>query len=295
MFEISQLRCFIAVAEELHFSRAAERLNMTQPPLSRQIQLLEHNVGVQLLDRSSRVVRLTAAGKAFLPEALRIIRLADEAGLMARRVAKGEQGSLAIGFTSASGYTLLPEVVRRLRERTPELALTLKELVSTAQVEALDAGQLDLGLMRPLALHGELVSLPIATEALLLAIPSSEANQWPEAPTLACLHRRPFIMYSPHEARPFYQMLTSRFEREGVVPDVVEHIGQVHTMLALVSAGIGAALVSEACARLQFDGVVLRRMATEPVSTVCTYRRDNDNPILQLFINEVLPGFPGAR
>lgn len=295
MFEISQLRCFVAVAEELHFSRAAERLNMTQPPLSRQIQLLEHNVGVLLLDRSSRVVRLTAAGKAFLPEAARILRLSEEAGLMARRVARGEQGSLAIGFTSASGYTLLPEVVRRLRERTPGLALTLKELVSTAQVEALDAGQLDLGLMRPLALHGELVSLPIATEGLMLAIPSHEADDWPDAPTLACLHRKPFIMYSPYEARPFYQMLSARFEREGVAPDVVEHIGQVHTMLALVSAGIGAALVSEACVRLQFDGVVLRRMATEPVSTVCTYRRDNENPILQVFIREILPGFPGAN
>jgi DNA-binding transcriptional LysR family regulator len=189
----------------------------------------------------------------------------------------------------------LPEVVRRLRERTPALALTLKELVSTAQVEALDAGQLDMALMRPLALHGELVSLPIATEDLLLAIPANEADSWPEAPTLACLHRRPFVMYSPHEARPFYQMLTARFEREAVAPDVVEHIGQVHTMLALVSAGIGAALVSEACARLQFDGVVLRKMKTEPVSTVCTYRRDNENPILQLFIKEILPAFPGAR
>ena len=102
MFEISQLRCFIAVAEELHFSRAAERLNMTQPPLSRQIQLLEHNVGVQLLDRSSRVVRLTAAGKAFLPEALRIIRLADEAGLMARRVAKGCASALMNAPSSCS-------------------------------------------------------------------------------------------------------------------------------------------------------------------------------------------------
>src|SRR6185369_17984088 len=132
-------------------------------------------------------------------------------------------------------------------------------------------------------------------EGMLLAIPEREADTWPEEPTLADLHRRPFIMYSPHEARPFYQMLTGRFEREGVVPDVVEHIGQVHTMLALVSAGIGAALVSEACARLQFDGVVLRKMKTEPVSTVCTYRRDNENPILQLFINEILPTFPGAR
>ncbi|MBY0243554.1 MAG: LysR family transcriptional regulator [Burkholderiaceae bacterium] len=295
MFEISQLRCFVAVAEELHFGRAAERLNMTQPPLSRQIQLLEHSVGVVLLGRSSRVVKLTAAGKAFLPEAARILRLADEAGLLARRVAKGEQGNLAIGFTSASGYTLLPEVVRRLRARTPELALTLKELVSTAQVEALNAGQLDLALMRPMVLHSELVSLPIATEDMVLAIPQQQAGTWPAAPTLACLHQRPFIMYSPHEARPFFQMLSSRFERAGVVPDVVEHIGQVHTMLALVSASIGVALVPEACMRLHFDGIVFRRMDTEPVSTVCTYRRDNDNPILQLFVQEILPCFPGAH
>ena len=291
MFEISQLRCFVAVAEELHFSRAAERLNMTQPPLSRQIQLLEHHVGAQLLDRSSRVVRLTAAGKAFLPEAARILRLSEEAGLMARRVARGEQGSLAIGFTSASGYTLLPAVVRRLRERTPGIALTLKELVSTSQVEALNAGQLDMGLMRPYTLQSDLVSLPIMTEGMLLAVPAGDAHTWPEQPTLACLHHRAFIMYSPYEARPFYQMLTARFEREGVMPDVVEHIGQVHTMLAMVSAGVGAALVSEACARVQFDGIVFRRMDTEPVSTVCTYRRDNENPILQLFIRDILPTF----
>ncbi|KQQ32334.1 LysR family transcriptional regulator [Duganella sp. Leaf126] len=291
MFEISQLRCFVAVAEELHFSRAALRLNMTQPPLSRQIQLLEHSVGAQLLDRSSRVVRLTAAGKAFLPEAARILRLSEEAGLMARRVAKGEQGSLAIGFTSASGYTLLPEVVRRLRQRTPSIALTLKELVSTAQVEALNAGQLDLGLMRAHTVQSELLSLPIRTEGLLLAVPQAEADSWPQQPTLACLHQRHFIMYSPYEARPFYQMLSARFEQEGVAPDVVEHIGQVHTMLALVSAGLGAALVSESCARLQFDGIVFRRMQTEPVSTVCTFRRDNDNPILQMFIRDILPTF----
>lgn len=295
MFEISQLRCFVAVAEELHFSRAAERLNMTQPPLSRQIQLLEHNVGAQLLDRSSRVVRLTAAGKAFLPEAARILRLSEEAGLMARRVARGEQGSLAIGFTSASGYTLLPEVVRRLRERTPSIALTLKELVSTSQVEALNAGQLDMALMRSHVLQSDLISLPIKTEGMLLAVPEGEADTWPEQPTLACLHQRHFIMYSPYEARPFYQMLSARFEREGVVPDVVEHIGQVHTMLALVSAGIGAALVSEACARLQFDGIVYRRIDTEPVNTVCTYRRNNENPILQLFIREILPTFQARR
>jgi DNA-binding transcriptional LysR family regulator len=196
---------------------------------------------------------------------------------------------LAIGFTSASGYSLLPEVVRRLRERAPGIALTLKELVSTAQVEALDAGQLDLGLMRPHGMHGEMESVVVAREGLMLAIPEREAGQWPLEPTLACLHRKPFVMYSPYEARPFYQLLSARFDREGVVPDIVEYIGQVHAMLALVNAGLGAALIAESARRLQFDGIVLRRIATEPVETVCAYRRDNDNPILQLFKREILP------
>lgn len=291
MFEISQLRCFVAVAEELHFSRAAERLNMTQPPLSRQIRLLEHHVGVQLLERNSRTVRLTAAGKAFFPEAARILRIAEEAAFTARRAARGEQGSIAIGFTSASGYSLLPEVVRRLRERAPGVSLTLKELVSTVQVEALNAGELDLGLMRPHTLGGELESRPIATEALMLAIPAGEADTWPLQPTLADLHGRPFVMYSPYDARPFHQMLSERFARAGVVPDIVEHIGQVHTMLALVRAGIGAALIAEGAACLKFDGIVMRTMATEPVQMVCTYRRDNENPVLDLFLRDVLPTF----
>jgi DNA-binding transcriptional LysR family regulator len=291
MFEISQLRCFVAVAEELHFSRAAERLNMTQPPLSRQIRLLEHHVGTALLERNSRSVHLTAAGRAFLPEAVRILRMAEEATFAVQRVAKGERGSLAIGFTSASGYSLLPEIVSRLRERCPGVTLNLKELVSTDQVEALNAGELDLGLMRPHTVNSELESLPLLTEPLMLAIHEREADQWPLQPTLASLHDRPFVMYSPYEARPFYVMLSERFARAGVVPDIVEHIGQVHTMLALVRAGVGAALIAEGAARLKFDGIVMRKMETEPVRMVCTYRHDNDNPVLSLFLRDVLPSF----
>ncbi len=291
MFELSQLRCFVAVAEELHFSRAAERLNMTQPPLSRQIRLLEHSVGVPLLERTSRSVMLTAAGKAFLPEATRILRLSQEAAVKARRTASGEQGTLSIGFSSASGYSLLPAVVRALRQCCPGVALTLKELVSTAQVEALNAGEIDIGLMRPHSFNSELESVLMVTESLMLAILESDAHTWPEAPTLQCLHGRPFVMYSPYEARPFYHMLSERFAKAGVVPDIVEYIGQVHTMLALVGAGMGAALIAEGAGRLKFEGIVLRKVTTEPVHLVGAYRRDNDNPVLHLVREHVLPTF----
>jgi DNA-binding transcriptional LysR family regulator len=294
MFEISQIRCFVAVAEELHFSRAAERLNMTQPPLSRQIRLLEHHVGTQLLERTSRSVRLTAAGKAFFPDAARILRMAEEAASTARRVAKGEKGSLAVGFTAASGYGLLPEMVRRLRVRSPGISLTLKELVSSAQLEALDSGQLDLGLLRPHAEHGELETVSLARETLVLAIPEGEAGAWTDHPTVASLSRKPFLMYSPYEAYYFYQLLHGLFDRAGVMPEIVEYVGQIHTMLALVHSGIGVALIPEAATRLHFEGIVLRRMETEPVQpveTVCSYRRDNDNPILDIFKRDILNEF----
>src|SRR5690242_13633333 len=137
MFEFSQLRCFVAVGEELHFGRAAQRLNMTQPPLSRQIQSLERILGVVLLERTSRSVRLTAAGRAFLIESQRILRLANSAALTTRRIASGTAGRVAIGFTAASGYSFLPSLVKLARTQLPDVDLTLRELVSGDQVEAL--------------------------------------------------------------------------------------------------------------------------------------------------------------
>src|SRR5215471_1711622 len=230
MFEISQLRCFVAVGEELHFWRAAERLHMTQPPLSRQIRLLEHQVGTPLLERTNRVVRFTAAGKAFFPEAARILRLADEAATTARRIAKGEKGSIAIGFTAAFGYGLLPELVRRLHQRAPKISLTLKEMVTSEQLEALDAGHLDVGLMRPHGPHGGLETVLLGREALMLAIPQRDESKWPKRPTLSCLHGKRYIAYSPYEAGYFYQLVQGCLERERIEPDVVDYVPQIHTM-----------------------------------------------------------------
>ncbi len=291
MFEISQLRCFVAVGETLHFGRAAERLNMTQPPLSRQIRLLEHQVGTPLLARTNRMVRFTVAGRAFFPQAARILRLADEAAATARRVATGERGSIAIGFTAAFGYGLLPEMVRRLHQRAPEISLTLKEMVTSAQIEALESGQLDIGLMRPHAPQGDLETVLLGRESLMLAIPRGEAARWPRRPTLACLEGKPLIAYAPYEANYFYQLVHACLERDGVTPRIVDHVPQIHTMLALVGSGIGAALTPETATRLRFEGVLLRRVQMNPprpVEMVYACRRDNDNPILQVFRRDVL-------
>ncbi|AOJ70380.1 MULTISPECIES: LysR substrate-binding domain-containing protein [Burkholderia] len=281
MFELSQLRCFVAVAEELHFGRAAERLHMTQPPLSRQVRLLEHQIGTELLERTSRSVKLTAAGRGFLPDAARILRLADEAAATARRVATGAAGTLAIGFTASVGYGLLPSLVSAVRAASPDVRLTLKEMVSGAQLEALDARLIDVGLLRPPVEHGELVSIPCVREALVLALPEAVADAWPKRPALRDCEGKPFLMYSPYEARYFHQLVSGLLERAEVLPDIVEYVSQIHSMLALVRAGIGAALIPAAASMLHFEGVVYRPVRTtpaKPVELTLAYRKDNDNP-----------------
>ena len=298
MFELSQLRCFVAVGEELHFRRAAERLNMTQPPLSRQVRLLEHQVGTPLLERSSRVVRFTAAGRAFFPEAVRILRLAEEAATSARRIAKAEGGSIAVGFTASVGYGLLPDIVRRLHRRVPSLSLTLKEMVTGAQIEALAAGRLDVGLLRPHAPHGALESALLGRDALMLAVPRAEARKWPQRPKLSSLQGRRLISYSPYEASYFYQLVHGHLARAHVTPEIVDYVPQIHTMLALVDSGIGVALIPETASRLHFEGVALRRMETtpsRPVEMFVSWRKDNDNPILDVFRAEVKEALKGHR
>jgi DNA-binding transcriptional LysR family regulator len=148
MFDLSQLRCFVAVAEELHFGRAAQRLNMTQPPLSRQVKLLEHIIGATLLERTSRSVRLTPSGRSFLPEAKRILKMAESAAEVARRIAHGKVGSIKIGYTAVTAYSFLPRLVTACRAQFPEIDLSLKEMVSGDQIEALATGQIDIALLR---------------------------------------------------------------------------------------------------------------------------------------------------
>jgi DNA-binding transcriptional LysR family regulator len=282
MFELSQLRCFVAVAEELHFGRAAKRLHMTQPPLSRQVRLLEHQMGIDLLRRNNRVVQLTAAGRSFLPDAARILRMAEEAAVSARRMALGTEGALAIGFTATIGYGKLPALVSAVRAVSPDVRLMLKEMVSSAQLEALDGHQIDLGLVRPNVEHSELIALPCARESLMLAIPESTEAQWPTEPTLKDCDGRSLLMYSPYEARYFHQLVTNLLDRKGVQPNIVEYVSQIHSMLALVRAGIGAALIPATASMLQFPGVIYRPVATlpaKPVELLFTYRKDNDNPV----------------
>lgn len=256
--ELHQLRCFVAVAEELHFGRAAQRLNMTQPPLSRQIQLLEHALGAALFARSSRSVRLSAAGAAFLPDARRLLRLADTAAQHARRIAGGQAGRLRIGFTAASAYRFLPDLITALRARLPEVDLVLQEMVSGAQTEALAAGQIDAGLLRPPVAQAGFATMRVDAEPLLAAVPARHALARQSALHLSDLEGQDFVMYAPDESRYFHDLLVMLFTAANVRPRFVQQLGQIHSMLAMVRAGLGVALVPAAAAALRYHDVRLR-------------------------------------
>ncbi|MFM6852985.1 MAG: LysR substrate-binding domain-containing protein [Sphingopyxis sp.] len=284
MFELSQLRCFVAAAEELHFGRAAQRLNMTQSPLSRQIQLLERILDVTLLERTSRNVALTPAGRVFLIEARRIVRLAESAALSARRVAKGDAGKVAIGFTAVSGYTMVPQIVAQARAALPNIELELREMVSSEQTDALLTGMIDIGFIRPPVTRQEFDTAPMVNEPLVVALPSGDTRQAQSVLEPRDLDDRALIMYSRQGAGYFHDMLVRLFDEAGVVPQYVQHVTQIHSMLGLVRAGLAAAVVPQSAMGLHPDDVQFRQLATTPETPVelhMAWRRGNANPALE--------------
>lgn len=290
MFELGQLRCFVAVAEELHFGRAAARLNLTQPPLSRQIQLLEHALDVQLFERTSRIVRLTPAGANFLPEARRLLRLAESAALAARRSSLGETGTINLGFTAASGYELLPRLITGFREEAPDIDLVLREMVSADQMEALVSGRIEAGLLRPPFNRREFGSICVVREPLLFAAPSGHPLATAKRIALADLDGQNFVAYSPYESRYFYDLIASIFAETGVSPKHVQYMSQIHSILGLVRAGLGVSLVPRAARNLRFDGVELREIdidKTRIAELHLVWREANTNPAVERLIRFV--------
>jgi len=284
MFSLNQIESFVAVAEELHYGRAAARLSMTQPPLSRRIQLLERELGVELFDRSQRAVKLTPAGRVFLADARKLLQLSHEAALSARRTPRGHAGVVTLGFTAATAYAFLEPVLAASAQRLPQVELVLREMVSSAQMQALLAGALDLAMVRPPATGADIATAPLFREPLLAALPARHRlARRKRGPHVSDFDREPFIMYSPSEARYFYELLVSIFHAKNVWPVYRQYISQVHTILALVRAGLGVSLVPAAASALRFDGVVLRPIegtATHPVELVLAWRHSNDNPAL---------------
>jgi DNA-binding transcriptional LysR family regulator len=225
---MERIRAFVVVAEELHFGRAAARLHLTQPPLSRQIMLLEQEVGVPLLDRSGRAVTVTPAGRVFLAEARRILRLAEESTLAVRRIPTGTGGTLAVGFTAVSVHGYVRSFLRRAAAELPHVDLVLRELVTADQVEAIASGDIDLGFVRPPVNRAGLDSRVVQSERLLLAAPDDSPFAERGGPAaVAELDGCPLVMYSPVESRYFYELLLGMTVRAQARPRYTQYVSQV--------------------------------------------------------------------
>jgi DNA-binding transcriptional LysR family regulator len=283
MYSLEQVRGFVAVAEELHFGRAAERLQITQPPLSRQIQKLERDVGVPLLDRNNRSVTLTRAGEVFLAEARRLLSIADLALHSARRVAQGVEGRLSVGFTAMAAVSVLSQVLAEADRYLPEVDIVLNELVSKSQFEALLTGDLDLALVRLPPNHDEFDSRLIFHEPLVAAIHTGHAFGDSTDPLpVAAFEGMDMIMYSAADASYFADLVASVLVN--VRPRSVQRVTQVHSMLALVGSGRGAAIVPASAATFHIEGVTLRPLIDweRPVVELrAVWRRDSSNAALR--------------
>lgn len=285
------MRCFVAVAEELHFGRAANRMHMTQPPLSRQVQLLERGLGIQLLERSNRSVKLTAAGQGFLRDARHILAFSDQAADGARRLARGEAGNLTLGFTAVSAYQMIPRLLAKAAEELPGLQFTLKEMVSSAQLEALASHRVDVGFVRQVSDGDALDAQLISREPLIVALPESHPLAQQPAIAVHDLDQQPFVMYAADEGRYFYDCIAGLFAMTGVTPRYVYHLGQTHSVVSMVKAGLGVAIVPASAMQLHSENLAFRplRDAELHAELYMVSRMDNDNPALPAFRRLVMP------
>jgi DNA-binding transcriptional LysR family regulator len=288
--ELRQLRYFIAVAEELHFGRAAARLHMTQPPLSQAIAALEDLLGAPLFLRNRRTVELAPAGSALLPEARRMLLEADALPELARRAASGEAGRLALAFVTSCDYSVLPPFLRRYSERYPAVHLNLVEATSDVQVEELLRGRIDAGLLIPPLpdkAEGEIDYMKVLEEPLILCAPAGlDALRDKNPVRLQDLPRLPLIIFPRDISPALHDAILSCFSAAGVTPVIGQLAIQMQTIVGLVSSGMGLALVPQSVSNLMRPGVEYRALAdpTPLVETGIAWRRDNGSPVLRGFL-----------
>lgn len=288
--ELRQLRYFIAVAEEMHFGRAAVRLHMTQPPLSQAIQALEAALGTPLFSRTKRSVSLAPAGTALLPEARRILLQTEGLPDLARRAASGEAGRLSLAFVSTADYSVLPPFLREFRERYPQVQIDLREATTDVQVEELGHGRIDAGLIIPPLpdkMKAELDYVSVLTEPLVLAVPKGiKGLRGQNAIALKAVIDMPLIIFPRRIAPAFHDAIVACFHEAGLTPRIGQEAIQMQTIVGLVSAGMGIALVPQSVSNLKRPGVEYKLLAgkTPMVETGLAWRRDNTSPVLRAFL-----------
>lgn len=286
--ELRQLRYFLAVAEEMHFGRAAKKLHMTQPPLSQTIQSLEAALGTPLFTRSTRSIALTPAGTALIPEARKLLAQTQSLPLLAQRAASGETGHLSLAFVSIADYSVLPPYLRQFRESHHDVSIELREATSDLQLNLLENSEIDAGLLIPPIpdkLAATLNYQKVLSENLILALPEAYAKR--ENPSMLASYKDLQLIIFPRKIAPaLYDTIFACFRSAGLTPEIGQEAIQMQTIIGLVSAGMGVALVPQSVSNLKRPGVVYQSL-TELAGTVeigVAWRKENTSPVLSAFL-----------
>jgi DNA-binding transcriptional LysR family regulator len=288
--ELRQIRYFLAVAQELHFTRAADKLHIAQPALSQQIRQLEEEIGAKLLERSNRRVALTPAGEAFRTRALIAMDEAERAAADAARVSRGEAGSLSLGFVSSAVLGVLPMLLRQFRERVPLADIELRELEPSEQLRDIRRQHLDVGMMHAVLDDSELSSMVIARDKLVAALPEKHAAVGKSAVDLKALSEETIFVPKRHVSPGFHELVLGACREAGFVPARIQSTRLLQTAVGLVAGGAGVALVPESFRdNLQIRGVVYRPLAGKaPVAElIAVWRTGNTSRLLTTFRREL--------
>jgi DNA-binding transcriptional LysR family regulator len=304
MMELRHLRYFVALAEELHFGRAARRIGISQPPLSQQIRLLEADLGVRLLERTNRRVELTAAGGVFLVEARATLAQAERAAAMAGRAERGEVGELRIGFASSGALNApFTRTIRAFRKALPGVHLVLEEQVTADQIEALIERRLQIGFIRsPVApdLPEGLVAIELCREPLLVFLradhPLAVARRGRAVP-LAALADEPFVFFPSGAGTSLYDQVMALCRKAGFRPRVEQEARANATILGLVAAGLGVSILPASLAGFAVAAVVGLRLspAGPPTALWLVHRRDDPSPAAAAFVALASAHRPGPE
>jgi DNA-binding transcriptional LysR family regulator len=294
--ELRHLRYFVAVAEELHFHRAAERLHISQPPLSQQIRALERELGVALFERNRRRVELTPAGASFLEEARGILEATERAADNARRVAAGELGSLRIGFVGSATFSpTLPAILREFRDCYPDVDLRLRELQTTEQLASLTAGRIDVGVIRgPLEsadLAAGLELLVIQREQLVVAVHDSHPLAPKRRLRAADLRGETFVILRRREAPGLFASLAKVMHSAGGMPTDVLEVAEMQTILGLVASGFGVSLVPASVGEAERAGISFRPLAdpSPEIELALAWRAQTRSAVRDAFLRVAAP------
>ncbi len=296
--ELRQLRYFVAVAEELHFRRAAARLHISQPPISQQIAALEEELGCRLLVRTRRRVALTPAGEAFLRDSRAMLSELEAAVTSARRIETGQVGVLRVTFVGSALLSIVPGTVQRFRRARPDVEIELRERSTVEGLRAVSAGAVDLALVRPPIEPDErLRSERVMRERTIAAIPTADPLARLRRIPLRRLAAQPLVLFPRPQAPGFHDLLTGRMAATGTSPHVVQYAPEMLTIIGLVAAGIGVSPVPASISRLTLDGVTYRPLSGAPdTELLAVTRADDDSPLVRAFVADARGhAHPGER